>query len=66
MQPEDLERIAAGLLNEVPANFSTKDVQDLFVELLFGLNKHPADLPVFCFSLFDKYLTDNEMKQSRT
>jgi|TARA_R110000787_G_scaffold51881_1_gene122564 hypothetical protein len=66
MQPEDLERIAAGLLNEVPANFSTKDLQDLFVELLFGLNKHPADLPVFCFSLFDKYLADNGIEKSRT
>ena len=51
MQPEDLERIAAGLLNEVPANFSTADLRDLIVELLFGLGVSPSDLPMFCLLL---------------
>ena len=54
MQPEDLERIAAGLLKEVPANFSTSDLRDLIVELLFGLGVSPSDLPMFCLLLIDK------------
>tara|TARA_R110000764_G_scaffold127475_1_gene215267 strand:- start:30 stop:290 length:261 start_codon:yes stop_codon:yes gene_type:complete len=62
MQPEDLERIAAGLLNEVPANFSTSDLRDVIVELLFGLGVSPSDLPMFCLLLIDKYVADNKIE----
>ncbi len=65
MQPEDLERIAAGLLNEVPANFSTSDLRDVIVELLFGLGVSPSDLPMFCLLLIDKYVADNKIEESR-
>jgi len=65
MQPEDLERIAAGLLNEVPANFSTADLRDLIIELLFGLGLSPSDLPMFCLLLIDKYVADNRIEKSR-
>ena len=65
MEPEDLERIAAGLLNEVPANFSTGDLRDVIVELLFGLGVSPADLPMFCLLLIDKYTAENKIEESR-
>jgi len=65
VQPEDLERIAAGLLNEVPANFSTADLRDVIVELLFGLGVSPSDLPMFCLLLIDKYVADNKIEESR-
>jgi hypothetical protein len=65
MQPEDLERIAAGVLREMPVNFSTVDVRDLFTELLFGFGMNPNDMPMFCLLLIDKYMADNQMTVSR-
>jgi hypothetical protein len=65
MEPEDLERIAAGLLKEVPANFSTSNLRDVIVELLFGLGVSPADLPMFCLLLIDKYTAENKIEESR-
>ena len=65
MQPEDLERITAGVLKEMPVDFSTVDVRDLLSELLFGLGMNPNDLPMFCLLLIDKYLADNHMTVSR-
>ena len=65
MHPEDLERISSGFLNELPANFSTSDLRDLIVELLFGLGVSPSDLPMFCLLLIDKYMADNKIEESR-
>ena len=65
MQPEDLERIAAGLLNEVPANFSTSDLRDVIVELLFGLGLHPDDLPFFLLMVVDAYMGERSIDRTQ-
>jgi len=65
MQPEDLERITSGVLREMPDEFSTVDVRDLFTELLFGFGMNPNDMPMFCLLLIDKYMADNHMTVSR-
>ena len=52
-------------MREMPVNFSTVDVRDLFTELLFGFGMNPNDMPMFCLLLIDKYLADNQMTASR-
>jgi hypothetical protein len=65
LNPERIEKIISGVLQEMPESFSMPEMRNLVVELLFGLGLHPNDLPFFMMMVVDAYMGDRHIDKAR-
>ena len=56
LTPERVEEIIDDLLQQLPENVSLSDSRNLVCELLFGLDLHSDDLPIFLLMVVDAYM----------
>tara|TARA_R100000935_G_scaffold45708_1_gene68865 strand:+ start:55 stop:279 length:225 start_codon:yes stop_codon:yes gene_type:complete len=65
LNPERIEKIISGVLQEMPESISISEMRNLVVELLFGLGLHPDDLPFFLLMVVDAYMGERSIDRTQ-
>ena len=65
LNPERIEKIISGVLQEMPESLSISEMRNLVVELLFWLGLHPDDLPFFLLMVVDAYMGERSIDRTQ-